>query len=47
LTSGTPNAGSSRNDSLIYLQARRIGAAVLTRNRRDFDFSTSWNRPVP
>ena len=25
------------NDSLIYLQARRIGAAVLTRNRRDFD----------
>jgi hypothetical protein len=26
------------NDSLVYLQARRIGAAVLTRNRRDFDF---------
>jgi predicted nucleic acid-binding protein len=26
------------NDSLIFLQARRIGAAVLTRNRRDFDF---------
>ena len=26
------------NDSLIYLQARKIGAAVLTRNRRDFDF---------
>lgn len=26
------------NDSLIYLQARRVGAAVLTRNRRDFDF---------
>ena len=25
------------NDSLIYLQARRISAAVLTRNRRDFD----------
>jgi predicted nucleic acid-binding protein len=25
------------NDSLIYLQARRVGAAVLTRNRRDFD----------
>lgn len=25
------------NDSLVYLQARRIGAAVLTRNRRDFD----------
>jgi predicted nucleic acid-binding protein len=26
------------NDSLVYLQAKRIGAAVLTRNRRDFDF---------
>jgi predicted nucleic acid-binding protein len=26
------------NDSLIYLQARKVGAAVLTRNRRDFDF---------
>jgi predicted nucleic acid-binding protein len=26
------------NDSLIYLQARKIGAAVLTRSRRDFDF---------
>jgi predicted nucleic acid-binding protein len=26
------------NDSLVYLQARKIGAAVLTRNRRDFDF---------
>jgi predicted nucleic acid-binding protein len=25
------------NDSLIYLQARKIGATVLTRNRRDFD----------
>jgi predicted nucleic acid-binding protein len=25
------------NGSLVYLQARRIGAAVLTRNRRDFD----------
>jgi predicted nucleic acid-binding protein len=24
------------NDSLIYLQARKVGAAVLTRNRRDF-----------
>lgn len=32
------------NDSLIYLQARRIGAAVLTRNRRDFDF---LNQLVP
>ena len=28
------------NDSLIYLQACKIGAAVLTRNRRDFDFLT-------
>jgi len=26
------------NDSLIFLQARSVGAAVLTRNRRDFDF---------
>ena len=26
------------DDCLIYLQARRVGAAVLTRNRRDFDF---------
>jgi len=25
------------NDSLIYLQARKVGAAILTRNRRDFD----------
>ena len=25
------------NDSLIYLQARKVGAAVLTRNVRDFD----------
>ena len=32
------------NDCLIYLQARRIGAAVLTRNRRDFDF---LNQLVP
>jgi len=32
------------NDSLIYLQARKIGAAVLTRNRRDFDF---LNQLVP
>jgi predicted nucleic acid-binding protein len=33
-------AGQERkllNDSLIYLQARKVGAAVLTRNRRDFD----------
>jgi predicted nucleic acid-binding protein len=26
------------NDSLIYLQARKVGAAILTRNIRDFDF---------
>jgi predicted nucleic acid-binding protein len=26
------------NDALIYLQAAKVGAAVLTRNRRDFDF---------
>jgi len=25
------------NDSLIYLQARKVGAAILTRNVRDFD----------
>jgi predicted nucleic acid-binding protein len=25
------------NDSLIYLQARKVGAAILTRNIRDFD----------
>lgn len=25
------------NDSLLYLQARKVGAAVLTRNVRDFD----------
>jgi predicted nucleic acid-binding protein len=35
-----PGQGQERkllNDSLIYLQARKVGAAVLTRNRRDFD----------
>jgi hypothetical protein len=32
------------NDSLVYLQGRRIGAAVLTRNRRDFDL---LNQLVP
>lgn len=26
------------NDTLLFLQARKIGAAVLTRNLRDFDF---------
>jgi predicted nucleic acid-binding protein len=25
------------NDSLLFLQARKVGAAILTRNRRDFD----------
>jgi predicted nucleic acid-binding protein len=35
-----PGQGQERkllNDSLIYLQARKVGAAILTRNRRDFD----------
>ncbi len=32
------------NHSLIYLQARKVGAAILTRNRRDFDF---LNQLVP
>lgn len=33
-----------QNDSLVYLQSRKVGAAVLTRNRRDFDF---LNQLVP
>jgi predicted nucleic acid-binding protein len=35
-----PGHGQERkllNDSLIYLQARKVGAAILTRNVRDFD----------
>ena len=35
-----PGQGRERrllNDSLIYLQARKVGSAVLTRNVRDFD----------
>lgn len=35
-----PGQGQERkllNDSLIYLQARKVGAAVLTRNVREFD----------
>lgn len=35
-----PGQGQERrllNDALIYLQARKVGAAVLTRNVRDFD----------
>ena len=35
-----PGQGQERkllNDSLIYLQARKVGAAILTRNVRDFD----------
>jgi predicted nucleic acid-binding protein len=35
-----PGDGHERkllNDSLIYLQARKVGAGVLTRNVRDFD----------
>lgn len=36
-------AGQERkfiNDSLVYLQARQLGASVLTGNIRDFDFLT-------
>ena len=36
-----PGQGQERkllNDSLIYLQACKVGAAILTRNRHDFDF---------
>lgn len=35
-----PGQGQERkllNDSLIYLQARKVGAAILTRNIRDFE----------
>jgi predicted nucleic acid-binding protein len=35
-----PGRGHERkllNDNLIYLQARKVGAAILTRNVRDFD----------
>jgi hypothetical protein len=32
------------NDSLVFLQARQLGASVLTGNVRDFDF---LNRVVP
>lgn len=35
-----PGQGQERkllNDSLIFLQARKVGAAILTRNARDFD----------
>ncbi|NJO34220.1 MAG: type II toxin-antitoxin system VapC family toxin [Rhodospirillales bacterium] len=35
-----PGQGQERkllNDSLIFLQARKVGAAILTRNVRDFD----------
>ncbi len=42
-----PGQGDERkllNDSLIYLQAAKVGAAVLTRNQRDFDF---LNQIVP
>lgn len=34
---GQGRAHKLLNDSLIYLQARKVGAAVLTRNVRDFD----------
>jgi len=36
-----PGQGQERrllNDSLLFLQARKVGAAILTRNIRDFDF---------
>jgi hypothetical protein len=36
-----PGQGQERKlltDSLIYLQARKVGAAILTRSVRDFDF---------
>ena len=35
-----PGQGQERqllNDSLLFLQARKVGAAILTRNRRDID----------
>jgi predicted nucleic acid-binding protein len=35
-----PGQGQERkllNDSLVFLQARKVGAAILTRNVRDFD----------
>ena len=42
--SGLPaGAGQNRkflNDGLIFMQARHLGASVLTRNIRDFDFLT-------
>ena len=34
---GREQARKLLNDSLIYLQARKVGAAILTRNARDFD----------
>jgi hypothetical protein len=36
--SGQGDKRKLQNDSLVYLQSRKVGAAVLTRNRRDFDF---------
>jgi hypothetical protein len=36
----TPDQGQERkllNDSLLFLQARKVGAAILTRNQHDFD----------
>ena len=38
-----PGAGHERkflNDALVFVQAGRLGASVLTRNIRDFDFLT-------
>jgi predicted nucleic acid-binding protein len=37
IPSGHGQARKLLNDSLIYLQAHKIGAAILTRNVRDFD----------
>lgn len=42
--SGRDDKRKLQNDSLVYLQSRKVGAAVLTRNRRDFDF---LNQLVP
>ena len=37
IPSGQGDERKLLNDSLIYLQARKVGAAVLTRNVREFD----------
>ena len=49
--SGAPKgAGHARkylNDALIYIQARGIGASVLTGNVADFDFLNQLGPAVP